>query len=65
MLNVQVLLHDHYLIIYVLIGVILPKFCAIEAASATRLSSENNGESSIRSPGPLLMINHNDQYFNN
>uniref|UniRef100_A0A7C9AN53 Uncharacterized protein n=1 Tax=Opuntia streptacantha TaxID=393608 RepID=A0A7C9AN53_OPUST len=29
-------------------------FCAIEAASATRLSSENRGESSIRSPGVLL-----------
>ena len=33
---------------------ILRNFCAIEAASATRLSSENRGESSIRSPGLLL-----------
>jgi hypothetical protein len=32
----------------------LRNFCAIEAASATRLSSENKGESSIRSPGVLL-----------
>ena len=32
----------------------LRNFCAIEAASATRLSSENRGESSIRSPGVLL-----------
>lgn len=33
---------------------ILLNFCAMEAASATRLSSENKGESSIRSPGLLL-----------
>lgn len=34
--------------------IILLNFCAIEAASATRLSSVNKGESAVRSPGLLL-----------